>query len=132
MLAGLSVAFQASLTAAAQRTLGPVMVVAMSGLTTGLLALLVSLMLARPEFTGRAVGYTIASGVLGGIILGSIAFAAGQNGVARTLSVVIATQLLVSLLLDALGLFGAGAALSPLKVFGVAMILVGGILVVRF
>jgi transporter family-2 protein len=132
MLAGMSVAVQASLTAAAQRTLGPIVVVAISGLTTGLLALLISLAMTRPEFTGRAVGYTVASGILGGIILGSIAFAAGQNGVARTLSVVIATQLLVSLLLDAFGFFGAGADLSALKVLGVAMILVGGILVVRY
>ena len=86
MLAGLSVAIQISLTAVAQRVLGLTVLVAISGLTTGILALTVSLVVGKLEFTGRSVGYAVASGVLGALVLGSISFAAGQAGLARALS----------------------------------------------
>ena len=133
ILAGVAVAFQISLNAAAQRSLGLVAVVAISGFVTGAVALSVLLFLNRPEITGRALGYAAVSGVLGAIIVGSITFAAGQGGVARALSLVVGTQLLAGLLLDRLGLFGAGAPeLSVPKVLGVVFILVGGVLVVRF
>ncbi len=132
MLAGVCVAIQTNLTGTAQRVLGPSVLVAISGLTTGALALLVSLFAAKPEFTGRAIGYSVVSGVLGAVIVGAIAVAASEGGVARALSLVIATQLLVSLLLEALGVFGAGASFSLLKALGVALIVVGGVLVVRY
>lgn len=132
VLAGLCVAVQTSLTGAAQRILGPPVLVAISGLTTGIVALGISLLIAKPEFTGRAVGYAFASGILGAVIVGSIAVAAGQAGVARALSLVIATQLITGLLLDAFGIFGAGADFSILKALGVLLIIVGGALVVSF
>jgi transporter family-2 protein len=122
VLAGVCVAVQTSLTGAAQRTLGPLVLVAISGLTTGLFALLISFVVAKPEFTGRAVGYAVASGILGAVIVGSIAVAAGQAGVARALSLVIAAQLIAGLVLDALGVFGAGADFSILKALGVLLI----------
>jgi bacterial/archaeal transporter family-2 protein len=132
VLAGVCVAVQTSLTGAAQRTLGPAVLVAISGLTTGVCALLISFFVTRPEVTGRAIGYAVASGVLGAVIVGSIAVAAGQGGVARALSLVIAAQLITGLLLDALGVFGAGADFSILKALGVVLIVAGGALVVSF
>lgn len=133
ILAGVAVAFQISLNVAAQRSLGLIAVVAISGFFTSAVAFSILLFLNRPEVTGRAVGYAVASGVLGAIIVGSITFAAGQGGVARALSLVVGTQLLVSLLLDRLGVFGAGVTeLSFPKVLGVVLILIGGVLVVRF
>jgi len=132
VLAGVCVAVQTSLTGAAQRTLGPAFLVAISGLTTGGCALLVSFFVAKPDFTGRAVVYALASGVLGAVIVGSIAVAAGQAGVARALSLVIAAQLIAGLLLDALGIFGAGADFSIPKALGVVLIVLGGVLVVSF
>ena len=133
MLAGVSVALQTSFNAASQKIIGPYLLVAISGLTTGLVGLSVALFFGRPELNGRAVGYSLASGVLGAVIVGSVAVAASQGGVARALSLVIGTQLIASLILDRLGLFGAGAMeVSFLKVLGVALILVGGILVVRY
>jgi len=63
-----------------QRTLGPAVLVAISGLTTGVCALLVSFFVTKPEFTSRAVGYALASGVLGAAIVGSISVAAGRQG----------------------------------------------------
>src|SRR5918997_5460024 len=126
VLAGVCVAVQTSLTGAAQRTLGPLVLVAISGLTTGILALFISLFVARPEFGGRAVAYAVASGVLGAVIVGSIAVAAGQAGVARALSLVIAAQLIAGLVLDSFGIFGAGADFSIPRALGVALIVAGG------
>ena len=131
-LAGVCVAVQTSLTGAAQRSLGPAVLVAVSGLTTGFCALLVSFFVARPEFTGRAVAYAVASGVLGAVIVGSIAVAAGQAGVARALSLVIASQLIAGLVLDSFGIFGAGADFSIPRALGVALIVAGGALVVSY
>lgn len=132
ILAGVCVAVQTSLTGAAQRTLGPAVLVAISGLTTGTLALLVSFFVTRPEFTTRAITYAVASGVLGAVIVGSVSVAAGQGGVARALSLVIAAQLIAGLLLDAFGVFGAGADITIPKALGVALIVAGGALVVSY
>jgi transporter family-2 protein len=131
-LAGVCVAVQTSLTGAAQRSLGPAGLVAISGLTTGLCALVVSFFVARPELTGRAVVYALASGMLGAVIVGSVAVAAGQAGVARALSLVIAAQLITGVILDTLGVFGAGADFSIPRALGVALIIAGGALVVSY
>ncbi len=132
VVAGLCVAVQTNMTAVAQRALGAPVLVAISGLATSLTALVVALTLSRPDFTGRAVGYAVASGMLGAVIVGAIAIAAAQGGVARALSLVIASQLVFGLLLDALGVFGDGPDVGALKVLGVALIIAGGVLVVRF
>ncbi|QIN82825.1 hypothetical protein GBA63_09295 [Rubrobacter tropicus] len=132
VLAGLCVAVQTNLTAVAQRSLGAPVLVAISGLCTSLAALVIALVLAKPDFTGRAVGYAVASGLLGAVIVGAIAIAASQGGVARALSLVIASQLVFGLALDALGVFGGGPDVGILKVVGVALIIAGGVLVVRF
>ena len=134
LVAGATVAVQVSFTAAAQRPLGPFVLVALSGFTTGLVALVgVPFVGSLPEMNGRAVAYALLSGVLGAFIVAAIAYAADLGGVARALSLVIASQLVGSLILDYLGVFGAGAeALTPLRMMGVALILVGGVLVVRY
>lgn len=133
MLAGVSVAFQTSFNAEAQRLIGPFALVGISGLTTGLVGLTVMLFFGRPELSSRALGYSLASGALGAVIVGSISVAASQGGVARALSLVIGAQLVFSLILDRLGLFGAGASdVTLLKVVGVALILIGGVIVVRY
>ncbi len=133
VLVGVAVAFQATLTSVSQRTIGPVALVAISGLSTAVVAGGLYPFLARPEFTARAVVLAAVSGLLGAFILGGIAYAAGQTGVARTVSLVIASQLIVSLILDAIGVFGADSqTFSPLTVLGVVLILVGGVLVVRY
>jgi transporter family-2 protein len=132
VLAGLCVAVQTNLTAVAQRTLGAPVLVAISGLITSLTALVVALTLARPDFTGRSIGYAVGSGMLGALIVGAIAIAAAEGGVARALSLVIASQLVFGLVLDALGVFGGAPDVGLLKVLGVVLIITGGVLVVRF
>ena len=132
VLAGVCVAVQTNMTAVSQRVLGAPTLVAISGLTTSMTALVVALTLARPDFTGRSVGYAVGSGMLGAVIVGAIAIAAAQGGVARALSLVIASQLVFGLVLDALGVFGNAPDVGLLKVLGVFLIIAGGVLVVRF
>jgi transporter family-2 protein len=133
LVVGVAVAFQANLTSVAQRTMGPVFMVALSGFATAAVAAGISPFLAKPELTVRAVVYAVASGVLGALILGGIAYAAGQDGVARMISLVIATQLLVGLVLDSVGFFGADPRVfSSLTILGVLLILIGGVLVIRY
>ena len=130
-MAGLAIAAQVVVNTLAIRSLGVGALIGVSGLATAAADFAMALF-ARPEFTGRAMLYAIASGLLGAFILGAIVLAAGRAGLAQTLSLVIASQLIVGLLIDRTGLFGPAAAdFGPLKVLGVALVLVGGVLVVR-
>lgn len=135
MLAGISIAIQATVNAAATRTLGLPALISLSGFATGFTGLIFALTSAKPEFTSRAILYGIASGllgcvILGCVILGCVTYAVGLSGVARALSLVIASQLIAGLVFDSFGFFGAEMSLP--KLLGVALIIAGGILVVRF
>ena len=130
-MAGLAIATQVVLNTLGIRSLGVGALIGVSGLATAAAGFAMALF-ARPEFTGRAMLYAIASGLLGAFILGAIVLAAGRAGLAQTLTLVIASQLIVGLLIDRTGLFGPAAAdFGLLKVVGVALILAGGVLVVR-
>ncbi len=128
-LAGAAIAIQATVNVAAARNLGLATLISVSGFATGFTGLAFALVSAKPEFTTRAVLFAIASGMLGCVILASVTYAVGVGGVARALSLVIASQLIAGLAFDYLGYFGAETSL--LKICGVALIIVGGVLVVR-
>lgn len=130
-LAGLAIAAQVVVNALGIRFLGVGALIGISGLATAVAGFALALF-SRPDLTGRAIFYAGVSGVLGAFILGAIVLAAGRAGLAQTLSLVIASQLIAGLLIDRTGLFGPAAAdIGPVKVLGVALILLGGLLVVR-
>jgi transporter family-2 protein len=130
--AGVAIALQVVANAIGLRDLGLGALIGISGATTALAGLAWALLAARPEATGRAVLCALASGVLGAFILASIVLAANRGGLAQTLSLVIASQLVFGLAIDRLGVFGSVAqGVSLLKVLGVLLVLAGGILVVR-
>lgn len=132
VLAGVAIALQVVANSVGMKSLGIGGLVAVSGLTTGSMGFAVAMFLTPPEFTGRAVTAALASGLLGAFIVSAITLAAGQGGLAQTLSLVIASQLIVGLVLDRLGVFGPAAAdIGLAKLLGIALILVGGVLVVR-
>lgn len=132
VLAGAAVAIQVVANTIGMKSLGIGGLVGVSGLTTGVVGFAVAFFLSRPEFTGRSLTFAVASGVLGAFIVSAITLAAGQSGLAQTLSLVIASQLIVGLVIDRLGLFGPAAAdIGLVKVLGIVFILVGGVLVVR-
>ena len=106
------------------------MFIAISGLATGVVGLAITLFTVRPELTSRALGYSLASGLLGAFILGGIAFVAGQGGVARALSLVIACSCSSGFSWTLGDL--RGRRRFPSQVLGVGLILTGSILVVRY
>jgi transporter family-2 protein len=130
--AGVAIALQVVVNSIGLRDLGLGALIGISGAATALAGFAWALFAARPEATGRALLCALASGLLGAFILGSIVLAANRGGLAQTLSLVIASQLVFGLVIDRLGVFGPIAqSVGLLKVAGVLMILVGGILVVR-
>ena len=132
VFAGVAIALQVVVNSVGLRDLGLGALIGISGATTALAGLAWALFAARPETTGRALLCAVASGLLGAFIVGSIVLAANRGGLAQTLSLVIATQLVFGLAIDRLGVFGPIAqSLGLLKILGVILILVGGMLVVR-
>ena len=130
--AGVAIALQVVVNSVGLRDLGLGALISLSGATTALAGLAWALFATRPEATGRALLCALASGLLGAFIVGGIVLAANRGGLAQTLSLVIASQLVFGLAIDRLGVFGPLAQnMGPLKVLGIALILVGGILVVR-
>jgi uncharacterized membrane protein YdcZ (DUF606 family) len=63
-------------------------------------------LLVRPEVTGRAMLYAAGSGLIGAFVLAAIVLSARMEGLGQTLSLLIASQLLVGLLVGRMGLFG--------------------------
>jgi transporter family-2 protein len=130
--AGIAIALQVVANSVGLRDLGLGALIGISGATTALAGLAWALFAARPEATGRALLCALASGLLGAFILASIVLAANRGALAQTISLVIASQLVFGLVIDRLGVFGPVAqGVGLLKVLGVLLILVGGILVVR-
>jgi bacterial/archaeal transporter family-2 protein len=134
VLAGAAIAMQTVLNSLGMRFLGLGGLIGFSGLVTSLLGFAAAaVLLARPEITGRAIVYAIGSGFIGAFVLAAIVLSARLEGLGQTLSPLIASQLLIGLLVDRVGLFGPAVQnLSLLKVVGVLLIVAGGVLVVRF
>ena len=130
--AGVAIAFQVVVNAVGLRDLGLGGLIGVSGATTALAGLAWALFAARPDATGRALLGAVVSGLLGAFILSTIVLAANRAGLAQTLSLVIASQLVFGLAIDRIGVFGPAAQeLGTLKILGIALILAGGVLVVR-
>lgn len=130
--AGIAIALQVTVNAIGLRDLGVGGLIGVSGLATAAVGFLATIFVQRPEYTGKAILCALVSGVLGAFILGSIVLAAGQGGVARTLSLVIASQLIASLVIDRIGLLGAASQeIGTSKILGIALVLIGGVIVVR-
>jgi len=131
--AGLAIASQVVINTLGIRSLGVSALIGVSGLATALAGFAAAFLFAKPEFTARALIYGAASGLVGAFILASVVIAAARGGLAQTLSLVIASQLVAGLLIDRAGFFGAAAQdIGIPKVLGVALIVAGGVLVVRY
>lgn len=131
VFAGVAIAVQVTFNAVGLREYGVGALIAVSGLATSLVGFAIAALVQRPEVTGKAVGASLVSGVLGSFILGSVVVASEQGGLARTLSLVLGAQLVAGLVIDRLGLFGPAGQMGPGRIAGVALILAGGLLLVR-
>ena len=131
--AGSAIAFQTVFNSLGMRFLGLGAMIGASALITSLLGFVTALFLTRPEVSMRAIYYAVASGLIGAFVLAAIVLAANRAGLAQTLSLLIGSQLIVGLLIDRLGFFGPTVqTVGPLKLLGVLLVLVGGVLVVRY
>ena len=132
VFAGVAIATQVVVNSIGLRDLGIGGLVGISRFATGVVGLGLALPGGRPEITSKALACAAVSGVLGAFILGSIVLAANESGIARTLSLVIASQLIAGLVIDRSGLFGEAAQqIEPVRIVGITLILAGGILLVR-
>ncbi|MDQ4127588.1 MAG: DMT family transporter [Actinomycetota bacterium] len=132
VLAGVLVVMQLSLASVAQRAAGPAAMVLISGLSSGVVGGAALLILPRPEVSARVLWYAIGAGVLGAFIIGSMAVATAHIGLARALALIIASQLILGLVADRLGLFGVIVQdIGWIKPAGVALIIVGAVMVTR-
>jgi transporter family-2 protein len=76
--------------------------------------------------------YALGAGVFGLIVIGAISYMIPRVGVAAAIVTVVAGQLLVSTILDHLGLLGAmGRPLDGTRAIGLAVVLVGVWLTVK-
>ena len=134
VVAGAAIALQTVLNSLGMRFLSLGGLIGFSGLVTSLIGFAAAaVFLTRPEVTWRAILYAVGSGLIGAFVLAAIVLSARMVGLGQTLSLLIASQLLVGLLVDRAGLFGPAVQdFGLLKVLGVVLILIGGVLVVRF
>ena len=131
VLAGVAIAVQVTFNAVGLRAFGVGTLIGISALTTAIIGFTIALFAQRSEITGKAIAASVVSGVLGSFILGAVVVASEQGGLARTLSLVLGAQLIAGLVIDRLGLFGTAGQIGPARVLGIALILLGGLLLVR-
>lgn len=76
--------------------------------------------------------YVYGAGLFGLLLVGGLAVSVPRLGTSVTISLVVAGQMAVSLLLDQLGLLGlARIHLSPLRALGGLLVLAGALLILR-
>lgn len=133
---GALLALQAPTNAMLARSVGsPVNAALVSFLVgTAVLAVAAVLLRVRPDLaaTKALPWYAWLGGAYGAFLVAAIAYAAPRIGVASALTLTIASQLVVALLLDKFGAFGLPRLpITPVKVAGVLLVAVGVVLVRR-
>lgn len=135
VLAGGATALQAPTNARlAAAVSGPVNAAFVSfAVGTAALGLLAMLMQTRPDMAAtRALpAYAWLGGLYGAVFVVAAAWAVPRLGVATTITLMVAGQLMISLVLDHFGALGVPRApISPTRLAGVALV-IGGVLLVR-
>lgn len=135
LVAGVGLAMQAPTNAALARHSGSVLLAALTSFVVGGVILLIAwLALDRTSPAGlrHVPAWTLTGGLYGAVFVAAMAFAAPRLGLATTLTIAIASQLIVALALDHFGWLELPAVpISWPKVGGVVLILVGVFLVRR-
>lgn len=132
IFAGVLIALQAAILGAFGERLNP-FVASLWVHAGGLLFGLVAVTVARLGFhvdVVRQAPWGLLAGVAGFLLVGGIAVAVGGIGLASTLAIVTAVQLLVGFTLETTGVLGRVVALDPVRVGGAALMIAGVYLVV--
>jgi transporter family-2 protein len=135
LLAGVGLAVQAPTNAALAKTSGSVLLASLVSFIVG--SVVLALAWAATDRTSPAAlrgapTWAWAGGLYGACFVAAMAYAAPRLGLATTLTVAIASQLAMALVLDHFGLLGLKVTPVSLgRIAGVACVLVGIVLVRR-
>ena len=131
--AGVAVTLQAQMLGTLEQRIGPLAAAALTFASGGLVSLVI-LGIVRPDLSAwrAAPWWAWLGGTIGlGLIVG-ISFSIPRIGVTPTLSVVIASQVIVAVILEQTGwLDAATRTLDASRVGGLALLLIGSWLVIR-
>jgi transporter family-2 protein len=134
-VAGWMIALQAPTNAMLAKAGGSPVLAALISFAVGTAALLVAWLFTRTRVSAAAFGtlpwYAWVGGLYGAVYVGVAAYAAPRIGVASLLTIVIAGQILMALLLDHFGALGLPR--EPINIVRVAgaLLVVGGVVLVR-
>lgn len=136
LLSGSLLSVQAPLNAALSRAIGGPVNAALVSFVVGTLALagVATVLRAEPNMAAvRALPWWAwCGGLCGAVFVSGAAYAAPKLGVATLLTLGVASQLMMAVVLDHYGAFGmARQALSLGRVAGIALVIVGAVLVRR-
>jgi transporter family-2 protein len=139
LLAGAGLPIQAGLNAQMGKYLGHPLVAAFISFIVGAISLLLIGLVMKVPLQGLAGSYKSASvwhwlsGALGAFFVTTTLILAPRMGTAITFSLIIAGQLLLSVLLDHFGLLGIPAhSINGWRIAGILFLIIGVILVRRF
>jgi bacterial/archaeal transporter family-2 protein len=137
LLAGVGAVLQSSLLAIIGRRSGVLAATTLAAIV-GLVAIVIATLVTNRTLAGVAVAVRqspwiwVPGGMLGIAVLAVLTFAPPRIGSFGTFAVLITGQLLASLVIDSVGLFGMDRVpLSVTRVAGLLLLLGGGILVLR-
>lgn len=137
LLAGVGAALQATLLAIIGRRVGVLATTTLAAVV-GLLGIAAATLIVNRSLEGVAAAARqplvlwIPGGLLGVAVLATLAFAPPRIGTFGTFALLIGGQLVASVLIDSLGLFGVDRVpLSPTRLAGLALVLAGGLLALR-
>jgi transporter family-2 protein len=135
LAAGAALPVQAALNARLGRELGNPLLAALGSFVAGCIVLLLYLLITRTAFptlglVARIPPYLWIGGVLGGIYVALVIILTPRMGVATTMSLVVAGQLTMSLLLDHFG--ALGLTRNPITIGRLlgACLLAGGVILI--
>ena len=135
LLGGIGLAVQPPTNAALGRSIESVLLAALVSFAVGTLILIgVWLIADRTPLANlrEARSWMFLGGAYGAFFVSAAAFAAPRLGLASMLTIMIATQLVAALVIDRFGLVGLPKApISGVRLIGVALVLVGAVLVRR-
>ena len=135
LVAGVMLAVQAPTNAALGRATGSVILAALTSFAVGTAALAAVWAIAdrtAPAMLRQAPAWTLAGGFYGAFFVAAMAFAAPRLGLATALAIAIASQLATAAVIDDRGWLGLPvASMGAGKLVGLAMILIGVVLVPR-
>jgi bacterial/archaeal transporter family-2 protein len=133
LAAGVLIALQSTIIGAFGATMHPfvaAMWVHLGGLLFGVLAVALVPRFGFEVAALRQAPWGLLAGVAGMLLVTGVAVAVGGLGLASTLAMITAVQLLVGFVIESTGLLGRVVALDPARVGGAALIVVGVFVVV--